>query len=67
MKDKPPPRFSIGQRVSVLLNARNRTRRTGSIRQVIWHHKDGRYNYYLEENGKEVSKRYFEEDLRPIA
>lgn len=66
MKDKPQPRYSIGKLVRVVLNERNRTPHTGFIRQVIWHHKDGRYNYYLEENGKKIAKRYFEEDLQPI-
>jgi hypothetical protein len=67
MRDKPQPRYSIGQLVRIVLNERNRTPHTGSIRQVIWHHKDGRYNYYIEENGKKIAKRYFEEDLQPIA
>jgi hypothetical protein len=64
MTDKPPA-FSVGQQVRVILNERNRTPRTGSIRQIIWHYKDERYNYYLTVNGKSVSKRYFEEDLEP--
>jgi hypothetical protein len=61
--ERPEPAFQIGQRVRVILNERNRTPHEGTVRRVIWHHRDGRYNYYLEEAGKKVSKRYFEEDL----
>jgi hypothetical protein len=61
--EKPEPAFQIKQRVRVILNERNRTPHEGTVREVVWHHKDQRYNYYLEEAGKKVSKRYFEEDL----
>jgi hypothetical protein len=64
--DKPQSIVRIGQRVRVRLNHRNRTQHIGTIRQIIWHHKDGRYNYYLEEGGKKISKRYFEEDLESL-
>jgi hypothetical protein len=63
---KPPPAFTTGQWVQVIISDRNRTLHTGKIRAVIWHHKDKRYNYYLEERGKKVPKRYFEEDLEII-
>ena len=63
MIDPPPPLFSLGQCVKVILNARNKTTHVGTIRQITWHHKDQRYNYYLDENGRKVSKRYFDEDL----
>jgi hypothetical protein len=66
MTEKPPPAFSFGQRVRVILNERNRTSRTGTIRQVIWHHKDQCYNYYLDVNGKKTSKRYCEEDFEQL-
>jgi hypothetical protein len=61
--DKPAPTFSVGQRVRVRLNDRNRTPREGCVRDFIWHHKDARYYYYLQAGAKKVSKRYFEEDL----
>lgn len=64
MTDQPPkPRFAVGQPVRVVVNERNKTAHRGTIREVIWHFKDRRYNYYLVENGKKVSKRYFDEDL----
>jgi hypothetical protein len=67
MNDRPAPVFAVGQRVLVVLNERNKTPHTGTIRQIIWHFDDRRYNYYLEENGKKVSKRYFDSDLQPVA
>jgi hypothetical protein len=60
------PDFSVGQQVRVILNERNKTPHTGTIRQIIWHDKDQRFNYYIEENGKKVSKRYFNEDFEVI-
>lgn len=60
---KPDPVFKIGQRVRVILNDRNKTPHEGIIREIIWHHKDQRFTYYLLEAGKKVSKRYFQEDL----
>ena len=62
----PESAFQLGQRVCVVLNERNHTPHTGTIRTVIWHHKDRRYNYYLAENGKKVAKRYLAEDLQPV-
>jgi hypothetical protein len=62
----PPPAFSVGQRVRVIISDRNQTARTGTIRQVIWHFKDRRYNYYLDVSGKRISKRYDEEDFEPV-
>jgi len=63
MKDKPAPVFSVGQRVRLILNDGNKTPYTGFVQRIIWHHKHGRYKYYLDENGKAVSKRYVAEDL----
>ena len=57
------PRYAVGQAVRVILNERNTTPRRGTIRGIIWHAKDQRYNYYLVENGRKVSKRYFDDDL----
>jgi hypothetical protein len=63
--ERPVPRFAVGQRVSVVINERNTTQHAGAIREVIWHFKEQRYNYYLIEGGKKVSKRYLEDDLKP--
>ena len=62
----PEAKFAVGQKVRVILGKRNRTFHEGTIRQIIWHFKEQRHNYYLEEGGKKVSKRYYEQDLQPI-
>jgi hypothetical protein len=63
----PPAKFAVGQRVRVRLNDRNRTIHEGTIRQIVWHFKDERYDYYLEENGEKVSKRYRDDDLDVVS
>ena len=60
----PDSEFQIGDPVTVIMNDRNKTRRTGIVQRIIWHYKDSRYNYYLEVDGRSVSKRYFADDLR---
>ena len=60
------PAFFLGQLVRVVLNERNKTPHTGTICEIIWHYKDQRYNYYLEEDGKKVSKRCFKDDLEAL-
>ncbi len=62
-KVAPQPEFQLGQRVSTLPNERQRTPRVGTIARVIWHFKDACYNYYLEVDGRNVSKRYLACDL----
>jgi hypothetical protein len=62
----PTPKFAIGQRVRVRLSDRNRTAHEGAIRDIIWHFKDERHNYYIEEGGKKVSKRYYDDDLERV-
>ena len=56
----------MGDRVRVVLSERHSTPHTGTIRQVIWHAKAARYNYYIEEDGKKVSTRYLTVDLEPV-
>ncbi|MCI0705624.1 MAG: hypothetical protein L0241_31580 [Planctomycetia bacterium] len=63
MADHPPPEFNVGDRVRVVLSDRHQTPHTGTIRDVIWHGKDGCWNYYIEEDGKKVSTRYLASDL----
>ena len=62
----PEPEFLVGQRVRVVQSKRNITAHTGTIRDIVWHFKDSKYNYYLEENGKKVSKRYSTDDLEAV-
>jgi hypothetical protein len=62
---KPPPAFSPGQSVEVVLNGRNTTYRQGLIGEMRWHFKDGMWHYWIVENGRRVSKRYEARDLKP--
>lgn len=39
----------------------------GTIRDVIWHFKDGVPNYYLEQEGKKLSRRYLTNDLARVS
>lgn len=64
--DAQPPELQIGQTVQVILSSRNHSSREGSIIDRIWHHKDRRWNYFMEENGKALSKRYFVGDFLPL-
>ena len=66
MPHRPPSGFSMGQRVRVILNGRNKTPCVGTIRDIIWHFQAECYNYYLEEDGRKVSRRYTEEDLEAV-
>lgn len=52
IETKEKPQFSIGQKIRVIVNDKNKTERLGTIREQVWHYKDCTYNYYLEENGK---------------
>ena len=66
MARQPPPEYAVGDRVRVVPSDRHTTPHTGAIREVIWHFKDGCYNYYIEENGKKVSTRYLAIDLERL-
>src|SRR5262245_10858723 len=57
--------YQTGQSVRVVPGVRNNTPRRGTIRLVIWHHKDRCYDYYIRVCGKKVSKRYRTADLEP--
>lgn len=63
---KQPNLYNKGDQVSVVLNKRNSTRYRGIIRDVIWHFKDECWLYFIEVNGKKISKRYYEDDLQLI-
>jgi hypothetical protein len=65
MNDSDPRNsyFRLHQVVTVVVNERNRTPHSGTIRALIWHHKLRRWHYFLEEDGKKISKRYAAEDL----
>lgn len=61
---RPEPVLPIGQRVRVVLSERNRTAHRGTVRDRIWHDKDGCWYFYLQsDSGRKISKRYPAEDL----
>jgi hypothetical protein len=61
--DEPQPVYQVGQPVRVVPGERNHTARRGTIREIIWHYKNQRFYYFIEETGKRVSKRYQADDL----
>jgi hypothetical protein len=56
----------IGDTVEVLSRDGKNTPRRGTIRAMIWHVKNGRIDYYLQEGSHKLSKRYQADDLRLI-
>jgi hypothetical protein len=63
---KPTPPFVEGQIVEVIVNARNTTYRKGRIRSLNWNHKEGQWIFFLEEDSKNVSKRYEAKTFAPL-
>jgi hypothetical protein len=63
---KPAQEFSIGESVEVMVSAKNTTYHCGRIIQITWHHKESKWHYFIEENGKKVSKRYEGKSLRNV-
>lgn len=57
------PELPIGQRVSVIVNARNLTPHEGTVTERVWHPKEQCWMYFMEEGGKEVPKRYYARDF----
>ena len=57
-----PPRFPYGAVVSPV----DHPERKGRISWIFWHFKQNACCYYMEADGKKVSKRYYEADLVQI-
>ena len=66
MAERLPAEFNVGDHVRVVPSERHSTRRGGVVRQVVWHFKEGCYNYYITEDGKKVSTRYLAIDLERV-
>ena len=65
--DAAAPEFGLREKVEVVLNHRNKTPRTGWVRDRIWHFKRQEWMFFLESRKEgAVSKRYFAEDLRSL-
>ncbi|WP_410495515.1 hypothetical protein QTL86_16730 [Cellulosilyticum sp. ST5] len=63
---RKPPLFREGDMVEVIVNAKNITYHKGIIHTVTYHSKDREWNYFICENNKKVSKRYYAADLKLI-
>jgi hypothetical protein len=62
--DREQSQYKVGDRVSVVINHRNKTARHGTISSAIWHHEYSLWNYYLEDDdGRKIHKRYTSLDL----
>jgi hypothetical protein len=55
------PSFFLFEAIEVLPP---NTVRSGYIERLVWHFKDGRWNYYIHSAGKRISKSYFDTDLQ---
>jgi len=56
----PPPTFDFGQVVRTLPP---RTPRTGTVTGIQWHHEEKRAFYLLTVEGKQLSRRYWDDEL----
>ncbi|MBR1736164.1 MAG: hypothetical protein IJ736_03985 [Firmicutes bacterium] len=54
-----PPKFKYGDSVSPA----DHIYKKGRIRDIIWHGKTHKFNYYIEIDNKKVSRRYYAEEL----
>ncbi len=63
---RKPPLFRKGDIVEVIVNAKNTTYHKGFIFKLSYHFDEKEWMYYIMENNKKVSKRYFKNDLRLI-
>ncbi|MGD8770624.1 MAG: hypothetical protein PVJ06_11340 [Desulfobacterales bacterium] len=57
------PKYMPFDSVKVL---RPNTERSGRILELIWHFKNKEWNYYIDSEGKRISKRYVESDLERL-
>jgi hypothetical protein len=55
------PKYMLFDSVKVLSP---NTERHGLVRELIWHFKNSEWNFYIESDGKRISKRYLEADLK---
>lgn len=58
------PVFQIGQQVETILDEYSHKYHKGKIYEIVKHHKQNRFMYFIEENGKKLKKRYFKDNLK---
>ena len=66
LRGRKPPAFRHGDIVEVIVNAKNLTHHKGVIYDMRWHGDRKEWYYFILEDGKKVSKRYFYDDLKLI-
>jgi hypothetical protein len=52
---RPYPKFGVGQKVQILLNAEEKANRIVLVRNVLWISKEQRYKYYTRDTEEEAS------------
>lgn len=65
-KSEEFPSFQIGQEVETIPERLSRQPKKGKIFEIIKHHKQNRFIYFIEVEDKKLKKRYFKENLRSI-
>src|ERR1700710_1886293 len=55
-----------GRAARLILNERNKAPHTETVLCQMWRHERRRWGYSLEERGKELKKRYFDDDLERV-
>jgi hypothetical protein len=60
------PSFQLGQEVETIPERISRKPHKGKIFEIVRHHKQKRFIYFIEEDGKKLKKRYFKENLKTI-
>ena len=61
LKLLPEPSFKWNDKIELLKN-----KKCGIIYNLIWHHKDEKYYYFVEIDGKQLKKRLNDSDLKKI-
>lgn len=60
------PSFQLGQEVETIPQSLSRNPKRGKVFEIVEHHKQKRFIYFIEVEGKKLKKRYFKENLRSI-
>ncbi|SHJ97741.1 hypothetical protein SAMN02745163_02974 [Clostridium cavendishii DSM 21758] len=66
LQGRTPPLFREGDIVEVIVNVKNTTYHKGVIFKTTYHFVENEWMYYIIENNKKISKRYFKNDLALI-
>ncbi|WP_158974305.1 hypothetical protein [Cellulophaga sp. L1A9] len=61
LKLLPKPLFIWNDKIELLKN-----KNCGTINDIIWHHKDEKYYYFIESNGKQLKKRLNDTEIKKI-